>query len=277
MKFKNFFEILGFRGKAKRYGYTITEFDLPDIGIIRYAQWNHPFENPKTITADAVNCYREFISEGDFCIDIGAHTGDSTIPVALAAGVSGVVLAMEPNHYVFPILQKNARQNRELINILPFFAAATERGGESFFEYSDPGFCNGGCHKGISIFRHAHAYKLSVFGVNLEKELRHDYGDLLIKLKFIKTDAEGFDLYILQSISGLLAEYKPFIKAEIFKKTTPAYRRELFTFLSDMEYRIFKVDREPCWKGQALTPDMLCQWDHYDIFCEPADSQKGIL
>lgn len=275
MKLKNFFEILGFRRKAKRYGYTVKEFNLPGIGTIRYAQWNHPFEHPKTVTADAVNCYRELISEGDFCVDIGAHTGDSTIPIALAAGPSGSVLAMEPNHYVFPILQKNARQNQDLMNIVPFFAAATESQGESFFEYSDPGFCNGGCHKGINIFKHAHAYKLSVFGVNLEEELRSDYAHFLPKLKFIKTDAEGYDLYILQSIAGILSEYKPLIKSEVFKKTTPDYRRELYTFLSGLGYSLFKVEKEPCWKGESLTPDNLCQWEHYDIFAEPTRASEG--
>ena len=34
---------------------------------------------------------------------IGAHIGDTTLPIALAAGKKGFVLALEPNPYVFHV------------------------------------------------------------------------------------------------------------------------------------------------------------------------------
>jgi FkbM family methyltransferase len=39
-------------------------------------------------------------------IDIGTYTGDTTVPMALAVGKGGIVLGLEPNQYVYKILEK---------------------------------------------------------------------------------------------------------------------------------------------------------------------------
>jgi FkbM family methyltransferase len=51
-----------------------------------------------------VDFYQRFLTKGAVAIDIGAHTGDTTVPMALAAGNTGLVLAFEPNQYVYKIL-----------------------------------------------------------------------------------------------------------------------------------------------------------------------------
>jgi hypothetical protein len=88
MKLKNVFEILGFRGKAKHYGYEEHECALSQGQSVNYARWSHPYEASKTIDPGYVDAYREILSEGDFCVDIGAHTGDSTLPLGLAVAES---------------------------------------------------------------------------------------------------------------------------------------------------------------------------------------------
>lgn len=269
MKFRNLLQLFGLRGKPKRYGYTLTEFSFPDFGKIYFAQWNHPCQKNVELSNDDVLVYRQYIHEGDFCIDIGAHSGDSTIPMALAAGRGGMVLALEPNPYVFPVLQKNCRLNKPLTNIVPILAAAAEHDGEMIFEYSDAGFCNGGRHEGISILRHGHPFKLSVFGINLENELRHDYSEVLPNLKMIKIDAEGYDLYIIKSLAGIISEFRPYIKTEIFKHTTADYRRDLLNYFDTINYTVYKIEREPCVIGQVIQNDNINQWRHYDVFCIP--------
>jgi hypothetical protein len=49
MKLRNFFEIIGFKKAAKRFGYEIRPMTIPDFGIVKYAQWKHPLETEKTI------------------------------------------------------------------------------------------------------------------------------------------------------------------------------------------------------------------------------------
>jgi FkbM family methyltransferase len=269
MKLKHILQLIGFRGKPRRYGYSVEEFPLEGHGIVKYAQWQHPKETPKTISMEAVRQYRKFINEGDLCVDIGAHTGDSTIPIALAAGNSGLTLALEPNPYVFPVLEKNTRLNRARASIIPLMAAAVEHEGEVMFEYSDSGYCNGGCHAGIKAWKHGHTFKLAVQGINLSQELRDHFGDFLPRLKFIKVDAEGYDLHVINAIADLIDEFHPYVKAEVFKYASAEYRADLIRFFADRGYRVHKIATEPCKPGEIVNPADASRWSHYDIFCVP--------
>jgi len=269
MKIRNLFELLGFRGKPQHFTYKMRDFDLGNGAVIHYAQWLHPKESKKSFSAAMVDDYREILGEGDFCIDIGAHTGDSTIPMAMAVGKAGCVLALEPNPYVYHVLEKNARANGHIINVKTRMAAVSTNEGFLEFEYSDSGFCNGGRHEGISALKHGHAFKLEVFCVDIEKELHEDYGELLPNLKFIKVDTEGFDLYVLQSMKKVIETYRPIVKAEVFKNTDRNYRFELLSMFQDLGYSIFKIEEEPIKAGPRVTKDNLEEWRHFDILCLP--------
>jgi FkbM family methyltransferase len=269
MKIKNLFQILGFRRKSRHFTYENNDFDLGNGVCIHYAQWLHPAESKKIISAEVVDAYREILKDGDFCIDIGAHSGDSTLPMALAVNNSGCVLALEPNPFVYHVLEKNARANTQFTNIKTIMAAAATKEGFLEFEYSDSGFCNGGRHEGISILKHGHAYKLMVYCVNIEKELQEDFNDLLPRLKFIKVDTEGYDLYVLQSLRNIIDTYRPIIKTEVFKKTDKKYRRELFSLFQNLDYSLYKIAEEPIKPGPRLTENNLEDWKHYDVLCLP--------
>ena len=140
MKVKNLFQLMGIKGKPKHYPYEMVDFDLGDGKVVHYAQWLHPRESKKSVEKKVVDAYSELLDEGDFCIDIGAHSGDSTLPMALAVGTSGCVLALEPNPYVYHVLEKNARANTHVANIKTLMAAAATEEGFMEFEYSDSGF-----------------------------------------------------------------------------------------------------------------------------------------
>jgi len=269
MKLKNFYLLLGLRNKAKRYLYKVVNYDIGNGRSVHYAQWKHPGETTKVISSDLIQEYSKYIREGDFCIDIGAHTGDTALPMSVAAGKSGCVLAIEPNPYVYHVLEKNARANTHVGNIKTMLAAATENEGFTKFEYSDSGFCNGGLHKNISSIRHGNFYSLEVFGVNLENELKNDFANYLPRLKFIKVDAESYDLYVLKSIKNILIEYLPIVKTEIFKKTDTQYRTELLLFFINLGYFVYKIELEPMKIGEELTKENLEVGKHFDILCVP--------
>lgn len=269
MKIKEYFYLLGIKPSDKRYGYQIKQFQLDAYGTVSYAQWSHPSEDKKVISDSTVSCLKTFLNNGDFCIDIGAHTGDTTVPMALAVGKNGLVLALEPNPFVFSVLNKNAFLNQEHTHILPLMIAACDQDGDIDFEYSDSGYCNGGLHEHVSRWKHGHAFTLTVAGMNLPNLLRRNYSEWLPRLRFIKVDAEGYDLSVLKSCSGLIDEFKPFIKAEIYKHTDHAYRESMHRFFSNKGYTIFKVNSDSELKGDKLDPDMMMNWKHYDIFCVP--------
>lgn len=181
------------RKTFKEYGFVNKRFDLAHAGALDYAQWLHPFEKPVTITQDQVDFYKQFLEKGGVAIDIGAHTGDTSVPMAFAAGKEGVVLAIEPNKYVFKILKENSKLNLAKSNIIPLNFAVTAQDGTFTFNYSDASFCNGGFLSKINKARHNHNYSLEVNGKNLEKFLNGQYKELLPRLSFIKIDAEGYD------------------------------------------------------------------------------------
>ncbi len=270
MKFRNVLEFLGFRGKPKYYSYTINRFDLGKWGKAKYAQWSHPRDGIRDFTEEMVDAFSEILQPGDFCIDIGAHGGDSTLPIAKAvAGEGGGVLALEPNPYVYHVLEKTARTNRPEVNIMPMMAAAADAQGFVDFEYSDSGFCNGGRHENISALRHGHPFNLTVFTVNLEQELKEDFSDYLPRLKFIKIDAEGYDLYIIRSLLETIKIYRPIIKAEVFAHSNKAYRLSLLELFKSINYSVHRVAQDPIQAGEEMTEDNVSRWKHYDILCRP--------
>lgn len=277
MKLKTAFHLLGLRPKPQVFGYEIVESHLPDDGLVQYAQWLHPKETRKSIRQEHVDAMRAYLSEGDVALDIGAHTGDSTIPLALAAGKSGRVLAFEPNPYVFKILSKNASLNADKTSIETHCLASTATDGPIEFEYSDSGYCNGGRHEGISVWVHGHAFRLRVQGINLENFLRREKAELLPRLKFIKVDAEGYDATILQSIQGLLAEFHPVIKCEFFKLLSEEQRQRQWSVLDSLGYDVFHITNQNDSRGERITRDTLMLRKHFDAICVPhtAAAQPG--
>lgn len=260
---------MGLRPKAREYGCHVVSCDLPIDGTVEYAKWHHPSETGRLIDQDEVVMLREFLKPGDVAIDIGAHAGDSTVPMALAVGAEGCVLALEPNRYVFPVLEQNSRLNLDKTNIVPLMFAATPADGEMVFEYSDAGFCNGGRHEGISRWRHAHAFNLTVQGRNLENYVRSERSELLPRIRYIKVDTEGFDLEVLKSISGIIDQVKPYIKAEVFTKSPRQTRESMMRFLKDRGYVIHRVIGEDDYLGEEVDVSDVMNWRHYDVFCVP--------
>jgi FkbM family methyltransferase len=269
MDVKSFLQTLKYRLGFHVYGFEIRSFNLPNDGKIEYAQWLHPFESNKEIQQNEIDELRRYLSEGDLAIDIGAHTGDTTIPMAIATGKKGLVLAFEPNKYVFRVLEKNSTLNREKTRIKPLMLAATEKDEETIFYYTDASFCNGGRYEGISKFKLWNMFRLKVSGRNIDKLLRDEYSDILHKLKFVKIDTEGYDHIVIRSIRALLSEYRPYIKAEVFMHSSFEQRLELFQTIRDLGYVIYKVASPSQYCGELLGINSLIQWKHYDIFCVP--------
>jgi FkbM family methyltransferase len=271
VKLRDLPRALGFGTGLREYPSDIQSFTLATDGDVRLATWRHPGETPKTITQEAVNALRVFLREGDVAIDIGAHTGDSTMPMALAVGPRGAVFALEPNPYVFKVLALNATLNPGTTRIVPLMFAAMPTDGEFEFEYSDEGYCNGGFHQSISRWRHGHFSKLRVQGRNLANYLRANAADELSRLRLIKIDTEGFDREIVRSLVDLVKIRRPYIKSEIYKHLSAGERAGYFDDLRGLGYRVFKCE-DTVYRGEALgRPDDLMRWRHFDIFAVPEE------
>lgn len=269
MKLRDLPRALGLTREAPReYPSEVVTIHLPRDGDIRFAQWKHPGERPKTITQAEVDALREFLRPGDIAVDVGAHTGDSTVPMALAVGASGVVFALEPNPFVFKVLARNAALNPERATIVPLNVAATPRDGTFEFRYSDSGYCNGGLFDHASAWSHGHFARLRVEGRHLPTLLAAHPKFDATRLRYVKVDTEGFDRSVIASMAELLRTAHPSIKAEVHKSVPEAERAGFYDDLRELGYRVFKCEGDD-FRSVELSRGDMGRWKHYDIFAMP--------
>ena len=277
MKLKEVFFGLGLKPSIRLYPFELVEFALERDGKVGFAQWQHPGAlHWKTNVSQAmVDEARKWIRAGDTAIDVGAHSGDSTLPLALAAGPSGAVLALEPNPHVFKVLLATTALNQRTTNIFPLMFAATPEDGEMVFEYSDSGFCNGGLHDGIGRWKHAHFFNLTVQGRNLPRFMEREFADESSRVRFIKIDAEGYDHSVVMSLAPLIARCKPYIRAEVYKHSTQEARSHFWRDLRQMGYRVHHFESDVAYKGEELGENDMMRWKHFDIFCVPEQASDS--
>jgi FkbM family methyltransferase len=270
VKLRDLPRALGVQPPPREYPYEVETFTLPVDGDVRLARWLHPGEAPKIVTQESVDALRSFLRDGDVALDIGAHTGDSTLPIALAVGPRGLVFALEPNPYVYKVLAVNATLNPEKARISPLMFAAMPTDGQFEFEYSDSGYCNGGFHDGIGRWTHGHFHRLRVEGRNITTYLRAHAPEALPRLRYVKVDTEGFDRAVIQSMVDLLAVARPYIKTEIYKHLSSKQRDAYDADLRRLGYRLFKCE-DLEYRGAELAPGDLKRWKHFDVFAVPKE------
>jgi len=266
MKLKHWMYYLGYRPRPREYTFDLDQFTLENEGRIDFARWRHPKEMRKEITQRAVDELRKYLPPDGVAVDIGAHTGDTTIPMALAAGPGGAVFAVEPNRYVFKVLLANAALNRTKTNIFPLMVAATVEDGEYEFQYSDPGFCNGGKHDSATARQHAHFFSLPVTGRNLANLLHRDFPQYVDRIAFVKIDTEGYDRSVANSVKPILEAHHPYLRSEIFKLVGRDEREGYYNDLRELGYRVHKLNDEEDFVGQELARSAMMSWGQFDIF-----------
>lgn len=262
--------------KAKRvfneYDYKVVDFDLSGIGKVKYAQWLNPLERPKEISVNKVAFFKKFIKPGSIAIDIGAHTGDTPIPMSLAAGVSGKVLAFEPNPYIFKILEVNANLNKDKGTIIPINYAVTVEDGEFFYSSSEASFNNGGISDNQPDKHGKFSMPFKVKGLNLERYLQKNHATEASKISLIKVDTEGYDMQILKSIEEVIKKFRPAVIFECFGKLTKAEREALYDLVAQWGYKLhyfsdFVSDAEV----EVIEKKDMMKWKHFDIYAIPTN------
>jgi FkbM family methyltransferase len=270
VKARDLLRALRFTRGPREYGSTVASFDLPREGEVRVAHWLHPGEESKVITQASIDALRVFLQPGDVAIDIGAHTGDSTLPIALAVGPSGTVFALEPNPYVFKVLAQNASLNSSKAHIVPLMFAAMPQDGEFDFKYTDEGFCNGGFLGSTSSWRHGNFWTLRVQGRHLLRYLESQSPDAFARLRYIKCDTEGFDRQVMETLASAIQARRPYLKSEIYKHLPTAERARYFDDLRAWGYRVFKCEEQQ-YRGEELGSRDVDRWRHFDIFAIPEE------
>jgi FkbM family methyltransferase len=177
----------------KHYPTKIREMNVPGYEPFKYVLWLHPYQgNPDGhqhyFSKQAFDSFN-ILPKDSVVIDIGAHTGDTSVAYARALGDSCTILAFEPCDLIYKVLKENAEYNS---NIIPLNYAVTEQDGEYNFVYTDIGCCNGGLSTVLQNEGPYFGQKIpfKVKGVNLEKFLFDNYFQFIDKISFIKSTIE---------------------------------------------------------------------------------------
>lgn len=179
------------------------------------------------------------IKEGDTVMDVGAFIGDHTIAYAKKAGVSGRVIAFEPNHESFECLKfnmkefENAELRKEALSdevCRVRINEVEENAGRANVEKSK---------KGIKC--------VTIDSLNLDK------------LDFIKIDAEGFEHKILKGAEETIKRLKPIMLIEIvndYLLRNKTSNNDIYIYLAELGYNYRNVYPEQSLYEQHL--DLLC-------------------
>ena len=229
-----------------------------------------------------VQLWALFIQEGDVSIDVGAHVGTLTLPLAKLVGVSGRVLAFEPFSPSFTALAANVALN-SLENVELQRKVLAHKTGRmqmnrgilafqqhDFFNYGsmdfhgldisdlDSGPVKGRGSTSTSLWDNYEVMKLDSLA--------------LPRLDFLKVDAEEMEQEVLRGAQKLLREFKPLIFVEY---RNPKQRKsKLLQFMKKMHYECVLV-RLPIFNEQNFRMHQEDIWNsgrgsivNFNLFCK---------
>jgi FkbM family methyltransferase len=242
-----------------------------------WCEWMHPAEGPR-IFSDIVDSlvaqnWHRYISAGATCIDIGAHSADTSIPMGLFAfdkmnGTKGAIYAVEPNPSAAGILALNLGLNPHIADFHAVHCAITEVDVDQI-ELADHGNanCNGGILEGVysqqlqTQLREVAVEKYFTKGISLATLIGSMPDNHRKNLQFIKIDCEGYDKEIIRGAKDILREIQPTLLLEWFAWFTPEDDADFFSAISEIGYRPLNP-----WTLERLAPSTRVS----DVLCVPA-------
>lgn len=250
-----------------------VDLDLSDYGFIDKSCVWYDFEHPlhrmppiEQVFSSYWNDYHygTWIRPGMTCVDIGAHIGDTALPMMVAC--QATVLAVEPNIHMLPFLEKNCEANQTLGRFVIATEAVTDQVSEELlFGDHNNAMINGGLLDQswdtgtASTVKGMTGNTVTVRGMPFmdicNKYLTQKEID---RIGFVKIDTEGHDIAIIQNMRDFLIKYKPVLLTEWFFGYSAADTKKLFDAIADAGY----VPHNPVTMELANTnnrcEDLLC-------------------
>jgi FkbM family methyltransferase len=176
------------------------------------------------------NLMKQHLHSGSVCFDIGAQAGYHTLYAATMVGPSGRVFAFEPVPKNVANIKEHIAMNR-LANVTVVEAAVSDFDGISHFDCASS-----------AVAGHLSAQgSLAVRTISLDHEI--DSG-ALPEPDYIKIDAEGAELRILEGARNLLMRRHPTLSVETHQwlPDFPTVREDCIRFLFELGYGLAEPD-----------------------------------
>jgi len=146
------------------------------------------------------------IDNGDVFVDVGAHIGKYTIPIAKIVGENGLVIAVEAHSDNYKTLAENVKLN-SLRNVIALNMAAWSEECKLKLFIGD---------------MHGHHSVKKDYGlgfVTVQAKALDDVFDRLRlgRVDYIKIDVEGAELEVLKGLVKTLKKHRPIVIVEVWK------------------------------------------------------------
>jgi FkbM family methyltransferase len=192
--------------------------------------------------------------------DIGANVGVFAFAAAGRAGAAGRVLAVEPDPWLFGLLQRSRAANRGgLAPVELLCAAVADRSGVARFTIAGRGRAS----------NYLADVPLAEVGEREQFLVPTVTADALVETAFppdlVKIDVERAELLVLRGAGRLLAEVRPALLLEVAESNAEAVRE----LLGAARYRLFDAAEpargfppvaRPVWDTLALPEERAAAW-----------------
>jgi FkbM family methyltransferase len=205
--------------------------------------------------------YEAVVRPGDVVLDVGAHLGRHTIPLARRVGPAGHVHAFEPlpscRAALAQLLHASHPDLAGRITLHPFALGAATGESDFVVAVDRPGY-SGLRPRCYELPTRLERIRVRVRAID---ELFLD----LPALRYLKIDAEGGELDVLRGAAGCLAKFRPVVGFEFGANAIGAYGitpRDLACFLREQGYTIRGID------GRRLTVEQFAQSARAQEICD---------
>eukprot|EP00401_Gymnodinium_catenatum_P014422 CAMPEP_0117470642 /NCGR_PEP_ID=MMETSP0784-20121206/7320_1 /TAXON_ID=39447 /ORGANISM="" /LENGTH=508 /DNA_ID=CAMNT_0005264735 /DNA_START=38 /DNA_END=1561 /DNA_ORIENTATION=- len=232
-----------------------------------------------------VDIWRRFVKAGQVAVEVGAHVGTLTLPLAALVGNAGRVVAFEPFYPSFATLAANVGLN-SLQNVEVRQAVVSDQFGRVFMSRANLAF---GMHDFFN-FGSMSFDALKIYNMTEDVERPSAQWDeyqvmpldllSVSRLDFVKIDAEAMELSVIRGASRMLKKFKPVLFIEYrspWEKDT-----HLLDFLMKLRYECvllripifntenFRGHSEDIYGGatKLVSFNLLCKhrwWEYRDM------------
>jgi FkbM family methyltransferase len=174
----------------------------------------------------------DHVSADDVFVDIGAHIGTFTIPVAKKLGTRGKVLAIEGRGETFSILVRNVGANGLAHKVQPLCAIVGEGSKQKLQRVDVDG------NTGAGFYTPDDTSEQKAVDT---RTLISAYG--FARPDFLKIDVEGMELNILRSIAPIIVAHRPKLYVEVVADQLTRFGAsisDLDAFLRSFGYRFYR-------------------------------------
>jgi FkbM family methyltransferase len=222
--------------------------------------------------------YESILESGDNAVDIGAHLGRHTIPIAKKIAPNGKVYAIEPlpmcKSILLNIINNDPCKLTEIITLYPYALSNYEAESDFIVVKDDPGY------SGLRERRLDNKSEIEKIKVTVRK--LDDLFSKLDALKYIKIDAEGGEFDILQGGINIIRKFRSIVTFEFGASSYSAYSvipEQVFVFWHELDYKIYDILGNLLYCERTFAKSSINQniWDYIAIPVENIVATEKIL